>query len=164
MPAAEIQIRPAVVADVPLLLAFIRELAEYEHLLHTVTATEQSLRDTLFGPMPPAEIRIASFRDEPAGFALFFHNYSTFVGKPGMYLEDLFVRPPFRGNGVGKALLREVASIARSRRCGRMEWSVLDWNDPAIGFYKKLGAAPLNDWTTFRLVGDAIDRLADPDA
>jgi GNAT superfamily N-acetyltransferase len=159
-----IQIRPAVVDDVPLIFALIRELAVYEHLDHTITATEQSLRETLFSPdgkPTGAEIRIASFEGKPAGFALFFPNYSTFVGRPGIYLEDLFVRPEFRGKGVGRALLREVAALAVQRNCGRLEWAVLDWNSPAIGFYKKLGAVPMDDWTVFRVVGDALKKLAD---
>lgn len=158
----DIRIRPAVAEDVPLILAFIRELAEYEHLAHTVVATEDGLRRTLFGAKPAAEIRIASFGDVPAGFALFFQNYSTFLGRPGVYLEDLFVRPAFRGHGVGRALLREVAAVAIARQAGRLEWAVLDWNAPAIGFYKKLGAVPMDDWTTFRVVGDALQKLAAP--
>jgi GNAT superfamily N-acetyltransferase len=158
-----IQIRPAVVDDVPLIFAFIRELAVYEHLDHTITATDQSLRETLFsadGKPTGAEIRIAFFQQQPAGFALFFPNYSTFVGRPGIYLEYLFVRPEFRGKGVGRALLREVAALAVARNCGRLEWAVLDWNAPAIGFYKKLGAIPMDDWTVFRVVGDALQKLA----
>jgi GNAT superfamily N-acetyltransferase len=161
--SASIQIRPAVVDDVPLIFAFIRELAVYEHLDHTITATDQSLRETLFsadGKPTGAEIRIAFFHQQPAGFALFFPNYSTFVGRPGIYLEDLFVRPEFRGKGVGRALLREVAALAVARNCGRLEWAVLDWNAPAIGFYKKLGAIPMDDWTVFRVVGDALQKLA----
>jgi len=159
-PNATITIRPAVVDDAPLILAFILELAQYEKLEHTVTATEESLRKTLFGEKPGAEIRIALVAGNPAGFALFFSNYSTFVGKPGIYLEDLFVRPEFRGRGVGKALLREVAELAVRRDCGRLEWSVLDWNQPAISFYRKLGAVPMEDWTTFRLTGYALQALA----
>jgi len=158
--SSNIEIRPAVIEDVPLIFAFIRELAEYEHLAHTVVATEDLLRQTLFGPKPAAEIRIATLDGKPAGFALFFQNYSTFVGRPGIYLEDLFVRPEFRAHGVGRALLREVAQIAVQRQCGRLEWSVLDWNAPAIGFYKKLGAVPMDDWTIFRVVGDALKKLA----
>jgi len=157
---SNIEIRPAVIEDVPLILAFIRELAEYEHLAHTVVATEELLRQTLFGPKPAAEIRIATLDAQPAGFALFFQNYSTFVGRPGIYLEDLFVRPPFRAHGVGRALLREVATIAVQRNCGRLEWAVLDWNASAIGFYKKLGAVPMDDWTIFRVVGEALGKLA----
>lgn len=155
-----VDIRPAVENDVPLVLSFIRELAEYEKLSQQVTATESSLRQHLFGPHPAAEVIIATLDHDPAGFALFFQNFSTFVGRPGVYLEDLFVRAHARGAGVGRALLREVARTAVSRRCGRLEWSVLDWNEPAIGFYRKLGAVPMDDWTTFRVMGDALDKLA----
>lgn len=156
-----IEIQPATEADVPVILAMIQGLAEYEKLLHTCTATAGQLRDTLFGPRPGAEVVLARRRGACVGFALFFPNYSTFLAKPGMYLEDLFVKPEARGLGVGLALLRHLASIARERGYGRMEWSVLDWNDPAIGFYKKLGAVPMDEWTTFRLTGEAIERLAD---
>ena len=156
-----ITIAPAAEADVPLILAFIRGLAEYEKLAHACVATEADLRRTLFGPRPYAEVLIARLGGEPAGFALFFHNYSTFLGKPGIYLEDLFVRPAHRGRGVGKALLAELARLARDRGCGRVEWSVLDWNEPSIAFYKSLGAVPMDEWTTFRLSEDAIARLAD---
>jgi len=155
-----ISIRPATDRDVPLLLEFIRELAEYEKLSQMVVATEPLLGEHLFGHDPAAEALIASLDGTPVGFALFFRSFSTFVGRPGIYLEDLFVRPHARGAGVGKALLREVARIAVSRHCGRLEWAVLDWNDSAIGFYKKLGAIPLNDWTVFRVTGSALDDLA----
>jgi GNAT superfamily N-acetyltransferase len=138
----------------------IKALAEYEKLAHAVTATEQTVRDTLFGPHPAAEVVIATADGEPAGFALFFHNYSTFLAQRGLYLEDLFVKPAYRGHGVGKALLAHLAGIAIDRHCGRFEWSVLDWNEPAIGFYKKLGAVPLDDWTIFRVTGAALRRLA----
>jgi GNAT superfamily N-acetyltransferase len=147
--------------DVPLILTLIRELADYEKLAHQVSATEAGLAATLFGAVPGAEIRIARWSGEPAGFALFFPNYSTFLGRSGLYLEDLYVRPAFRGKGVGRALLRALAAIAVERGYGRMEWSVLDWNAPAIGFYEKLGAEPMNDWTVFRLTGDALARLAE---
>ena len=146
--------------DVPLILQFIRGLAEYERLSHEVTATEQGLRETLFGRRPAAEVVLCYAGDEPAGFALFFHNYSTFVGKPGLYLEDLFVLPEFRGQGCGHALLAHLAKLAVERNCGRFEWTVLDWNEPAIGFYKKLGAKPLDTWTIFRVTGDALHKLA----
>ncbi len=155
------QIRPAAEADVPVILEMIRGLAEYEKLTHMVTATEDALRRTLFGDRPAAEVLLASMDCSIVGFALFFINYSTFLGKPGIYLEDLFVKPEARGGGVGFALLRELARIARARDYGRVEWSVLDWNDPAIGFYKKIGAVPLDEWTMFRLTGDAIGALAD---
>ncbi len=146
--------------DAPIILQMIKDLAEYERMSDQVTATEQSLRATLFGSRPSAEVVIAKAGDTPAGFALFFHNYSTFVGKPGLYLEDLFVRPEWRGHGIGRALLSHLAKITIERDCGRFEWSVLDWNEPAIGFYKKLGAVPMEDWTIFRITGDALQRLA----
>jgi GNAT superfamily N-acetyltransferase len=157
----DLRIERATERDVPLILRLIRGLADYERLSHEVTATEQGLRETLFGAQPSAEVLLAYAGDEPAGFALFFHNFSTFVGKPGLYLEDLFVVPKFRGHGCGKALLAHLAKIAIERRCGRFEWTVLDWNEPAIGFYKKLGAESLDDWTVFRIAGDALRRLAD---
>ena len=125
-----------------------------------MVATEDGLRDTLFGVRPWAEVVIGYVADEPAGFALFFHTYSTFVGKPGLYLEDLFVVPQFRGRGCGKALIAHLAKLAVERECGRFEWSVLDWNEPAIAFYKKLGARPMDEWTIFRVTGDALTRLA----
>jgi GNAT superfamily N-acetyltransferase len=156
-----IQIRTATETDVPAILEMIRGLAEYEKLSHVCTATEEQLRRTLFGPRPGAEVLLATQSGVCAGFALFFPNYSTFLAKPGMYLEDLFVKPEARGRGVGLALLKRLASIARERDYGRVEWSVLDWNDPAIGFYKKLGAIPMDEWTMFRLTGDAIGALAD---
>jgi GNAT superfamily N-acetyltransferase len=146
--------------DVPLLLRFIRDLATYEKLEHEVVATEEGLRRTLFGGKRYAEALIARLDGEPVGFALFFHNYSTFVGKPGLYLEDLFVEPAHRGKGVGKALLQRLAAIAIERDCGRMEWAVLDWNQPSIGFYRSLGAVPMDDWTVFRLAGEALRRTA----
>lgn len=153
-------IRPATERDAPLILEMITALAEYEKLSHAVTATEAGLRETLFGPRPAAEVVIASVGDRPAAFALFFHNYSTFLAQRGLYLEDLFVKPEFRGRGIGRALLQHLAGLAVERRCGRLEWSVLDWNAPAIGFYRKLGAVPLEDWTIFRVTGDALTRLA----
>ncbi|HEU0012349.1 MAG TPA: GNAT family N-acetyltransferase [Longimicrobium sp.] len=155
-----LRIRAAVEGDVPLVLRFIRELAEYERLLHEVVATEERLRATLFGPRPGAEAVIAEVDGEAAGFALFFHNYSTFLAQPGIYLEDLYVRPEMRGHGVGRALLAHLAALARERGCGRLEWWVLDWNEPAIAFYRRLGAQPMSEWTVFRLTGDALDRLA----
>jgi GNAT superfamily N-acetyltransferase len=144
-------IRPAVEADVPLIVRLIRGLAEYERLQHQVVATEDTIRESLFGARPFAEVVIAQDDGAPAGFALFFHNYSTFLGKPGLYLEDLFVVPEARGKGVGTALLLHLKELAIARGCGRMEWSVLDWNEPAIGFYKKLGAMMMDDWRICRL-------------
>ena len=149
-------IRSATATDVPLILTFIRDLAIYEKLLPEVVATEDTLRRTLFGNSPAAHVVIAEVDGRPAGFALYFFNYSTFLSKPGLYLEDLFVQPEFRGHGTGKALLLHLAKIANARGCGRMEWSVLDWNEPAKGFYKKLGAVPLDDWRVMRLTGDAL--------
>ncbi len=144
-------IREALERDVPLILDFIRQLAVYEKLENLVVATEAGLRGALFGPRPYAEVIIAEHDGRPAGFALFFHNFSTFLGKPGIYLEDLFVLPSERGRGTGKALLVALARIAAARDCGRIEWSVLNWNEPAIRFYKSLGAVPMHEWTVFRL-------------
>ena len=156
------RIEPARERDVPLILRLIKGLADYEKLAHEVRATEESLRATLFGPHPAAEVVIAYAAAEPVGFALFFHNYSTFLGKRGLYLEDLFVVPEWRGRGAGRALLTHLAKIAAERDCGRFEWSVLDWNEPAIGFYKSLGAQPMHEWTVFRVSGDALSTLAKP--
>jgi GNAT superfamily N-acetyltransferase len=153
------QIRPAGHADVPEILAMVRELAEFEHLLHEAVATEDGLSDALFGPRPYAEVLIARVGDDVAGFALFFHNYSTFVGKPGLYLEDLYIRPAYRGQGCGKALLTRVAQLAVARGCGRFEWSVLDWNQRAIDFYHSIGARPMSDWTMMRVSGEALAKL-----
>jgi GNAT superfamily N-acetyltransferase len=158
--AGTLRIERATERDVPLILRLITALAEYERMSDEVVATEDGLRRTLFGPRPAAEVVVAYAGDEPAGFALFFHNYSTFLGKPGLYLEDLFVVPAFRGRGYGKALLVHLAKIAVERDCGRFEWSVLDWNEPAIGFYKKLGATPMEAWTIMRVAGDALHNLA----
>jgi GNAT superfamily N-acetyltransferase len=157
----KITLRTAVEADAGVILRFIRALAEYEKLSHMVVATEQSLREQLFGARPAAETLIASLDGEDAGFALFFSSFSTFLGKPGIYLEDLFVLPAARSKGVGRVLLTEVARIATARNCGRLEWAVLDWNSPTIGFYKKLGAVPMDEWTTYRVTGDVLRRLAD---
>jgi GNAT superfamily N-acetyltransferase len=153
------RLEPATEADVPLILGMIRSLGDYEKLSHEVVATESKLRETLFGRRPYAEVVIGYAGDEPAGFALFFHNFSTFLSAPGLYLEDLFVEPAWRGRGLGRLMLTHLAKIAVDRGCGRMEWSVLDWNDPAIGFYKRLGAKPLQDWTVFRLTGDTLMSL-----
>lgn len=155
-----IRIEPARPADVPDLLRLIRALAEYERLAQMVTATEARLRDTLFGERRYAEALMARADGRPAGFALFFHNYSTFLARPGIYLEDLFVEPSFRGRGIGKRLLARIAAIAVERDCGRCEWSVLDWNEAAIGFYRKLGARPMDDWTVFRVDGPVLAALA----
>lgn len=155
-----IAIRSATPADVPLIASLIGQLADYERLRSQAVFTEERLRETLFGERSYAEVLIAENDGLPVGFALFFHNYSTFLAKPGIYLEDLFVLPEMRGLGVGRLLLERLAAIALERDCGRLEWSVLDWNEPAIGFYKKLGAVPLDDWTIFRVTGDALLRLA----
>jgi len=153
-------IRPATEADVPVLLAFIRELAEYEKLTHEVSATEEKLRLTLFGPRRFAEALLACADGKPVGFALFFHNYSTFLARPGLYLEDLYVQPAFRGQGIGKLLLTTVARLAVERGCGRYEWTVLDWNTPSIRFYEGLGAEMKSDWRIMRVTGAALERMA----
>jgi GNAT superfamily N-acetyltransferase len=155
-----ITIRPALIADAGLILAFIRELAEYEQLSHDVVADEAGIALQLFGEHPRAEVLIAEVDGAAAGFALFFHNFSTFVGKPGLYLEDLFVRPAFRGHGLGKRLMARLAQIALERDCGRFEWSVLDWNTPAIDFYRSLGAVGMDAWTVQRVSGEALLALA----
>jgi GNAT superfamily N-acetyltransferase len=153
-------IRAATESDVPLILQFIRDLAEYERLSHKVIATEERLRASLFGSPRFAEVIIGEEDGAAVGFALFFHNYSTFLAQPGIYLEDLFVKPDARGRGYGKALLARLAQLARERGCGRVEWAVLDWNAPSIAFYKALGAVPMDEWTVFRLTGDALEKLA----
>jgi GNAT superfamily N-acetyltransferase len=155
-----VTITSATPADLPHILRFIRGLAEYERLSHHCVASEQALHQTLFGDRPYAEVLIARLADEPIGFALFFHNYSTFLAQPGIYLEDLFVVPEHRGRGAGKALLRALAQVARQRNCGRLEWSVLDWNQPAIDFYQRLGATVSPDWRICRLTGPELDKLA----
>ena len=152
-------LRPAAPEDVPLILQFIKDLAEYERLSHLVVATEEQLRKTLFGERRVAEVILGFEGKAPAAFALFFHNYSTFLGKPGIYLEDLFVRPEFRRRGYGKIVLSQLAKIAVERNCGRLEWSVLDWNQPAIDFYKSLGAKPMDEWTVFRLTGESLEEM-----
>lgn len=156
----DLSLKMATEQDVPIILSFIKALAEYERLADAVIATEDGLRQTLFGPRPYAECVIARWQGQPAGFALFFHNYSTFLGRPGIYLEDLFVKPELRGQGVGRALLQFLARLTQERNCGRLEWSVLDWNESAIGFYKSLGAVPLDEWTIFRVKDEALSRLA----
>ncbi|HKY98563.1 MAG TPA: GNAT family N-acetyltransferase [Gemmatimonadaceae bacterium] len=155
-----IEITKAQEKDIPLILEFIQGLAEYERLRDSCVATEEKLRDTLFSARPDAEVIIARLDGEPMGFALFFHNYSTFLAQRGMYLEDLFVKPAARGKGVGYALLSELARIAIERNCGRLEWAVLDWNELAIDFYQRIGAKAMNEWTVFRLTGDALEKLA----
>ena len=152
-------IRPATAADLPLIAQLIRDLADYERLASEVRFDLAVLGEKLFGARPYAEVLIGELDGEPQGFALFFHNFSTFEGKPGIYLEDLFVRPAARGSGLGKALLAKLAALTLARDCARLEWSVLDWNEPAIGFYKKLGARAMDEWTIMRLDGAALARL-----
>jgi len=158
--SAPFEIRPAVPADVPAIHALIGALADYEKLASVFVATPADIADVLFGPRPAAEVLIASKNGEAAGFALFFHNFSTFLGRRGLWLEDLFVQPAFRRQGCAKALLKALAELAVARGCGRFEWAVLDWNTPAIEFYKSFGAVPMHDWTVFRVTGDALRRLA----
>ena len=158
--AEDFEIRRARVEDVPIILQLIRDLATYERAAQEVTATEEQLVDVLFGEKPATEVLLAFEGESPVGFAVFFHNFSTWLGRPGLYLEDLFVKPEKRGKGYGRALLVELAKIARDRGCGRMEWAVLNWNEPAIKFYRALGATPMNEWTVFRLTRDEIARLA----
>jgi GNAT superfamily N-acetyltransferase len=157
-----VEIRPAKTDDVAIILGFIRALADYEKLTSMVVATETLLTEHLFGPHPAAEVLIANLNGKPVGFALFFSSFSTFLARPGIYLEDLFILPEARSRGIGKALLKAVAKIAVQRNCGRLEWAVLDWNDPAIGFYKKLGAVPMDEWTTMRVMGDELKKLSKP--
>ena len=154
-----LSIRPATRADLPLIAALIRDLADYERLAHEVRFDESVLGEKLFGARPYAEVVIGEVAGEAQGFALFFHNFSTFEGKPGIYLEDLFVRPQARGSGLGKALLAHLAALAVERDCARLEWSVLDWNEPSIGFYKALGARFMDEWTGMRVDGEALARL-----
>ena len=157
---AQVRIEPAVPADVTDIVGLIRELAEFERLLDQFVATEARVRESVFGSKPYAEVLMARLGQESIGFALFFHNYSTFRAQPGIYLEDLYVRPAFRGEGIGEAMLKRIAKLAVERGCGRFEWSVLDWNQRAVDFYKALGAEPLNEWTMFRVSGDNLIRLA----
>jgi len=156
----DFRIRLARPGDAPTILALIRDLAEYERAPNEVVTTEEQLRKNLFGPQPTAEVLLGEEAGVPVCFALFFHNFSTWMGRRGLYLEDLFVKPAVRGRGYGRALLVRLAQIARERECGRMEWAVLDWNEPAIQFYRKLGARPNDDWTIFRLTMDGISQLA----
>jgi GNAT superfamily N-acetyltransferase len=155
----DIVLRFAAEEDVPLIMEFVRALAEYERLLDKVTATEEGLKKALFD-LKIGETLICEYKGVPAGFAFYFHNFSTFVGKPGIYIEDLFVKPEFRGKGMGKLLLSRIAEIAVERDCGRLEWACLNWNEPSIAFYKSQGAVPLSDWTSYRVTGDALKALA----
>lgn len=157
---SDIFIRSAKIDDVPIILDFIKQLAEYEKLAHEVVATEEILQNSLFGSRSNVEVLLAYLNNIPAGFAIFFHNFSSFLGRPGIYLEDLFVKPEARGKRIGEKLLTHLAKLAKARNCGRLEWSVLDWNEPAINFYKKLGAIPMNEWTVYRVKGEALERLA----
>ncbi len=153
-------VRNAEEKDIPLILNFIKEIAEYEKLSDAVTADEITLKNSLFGENPAAKVLLAYLDEFPVAFAVYFFNFSTFVGKPGLYLEDVFVKPEFRGKGIGKQILIQLAKIAKENDCGRFEWAVLDWNEPAINFYKSLGAIQMDEWTVFRLSGKALDELA----
>jgi GNAT superfamily N-acetyltransferase len=159
-PPEDFGIRAAREADVPVVLSLIKQLAAYENLAHEVVATEQSLRETLFGGAPAAQVAIGYWQAKAVGFVLFFQNYSTFLGRPGLYIEDLFVQEEFRGRGFGGALFDYVARLAGESRCGRLEWSVLDWNRPAIDFYRKKGAVPMAEWTVYRLTGESLRRFS----
>lgn len=156
----ELTVKFAEEKDVPLILKFIKELAEYEKCLDQVVATEEILKESLFDERSNAEVILAYFENKPVGFALFFHNFSTFLGRPGLYLEDLYIIPEVRGKGFGKKLMIYLAKLAKERNCGRFEWWVLDWNTPAIQFYHSLGAIPMSDWTVQRVTGEALDKLA----
>jgi GNAT superfamily N-acetyltransferase len=160
MSLPDFEIRSAVLDDVPLILSFIKKLADYERLAHEVVATEDSLRETLFNSRKTAEVVIGYFHNKPIGLVLFFHSYSTFLSRPGLYIEDLFVDESYRRRGFGAALLRYVARLAIERNCGRLEWSVLDWNKPAVDFYTRLGAVPMSGWTVFRVTGQSLANLA----
>ena len=157
---SDFMLREARAKDCGLILALIRELAEYEKLSHEVVATEEVLRETLFGAQPRAEVVFGEYRGRVVGYALFFHNFSTFTGRPGIYLEDIYVKPAMRGRGYGKCLLTYVAKLAVERDCARVEWSVLDWNEPSVRFYRSLGAVAMDEWTAQRLVGPALDEVA----
>lgn len=156
----DVRIRPATIDDTSLILTLIRGLADYERLSHEAVVTEADIRESLFGERPSAEVLVAEVGSEAAGFALFFHNYSTFLGRRGLYLEDLFVFPAYRGQGIGLALMKRLARLAIERQCGRFEWWVLDWNESAIDFYRRLGARAMSDWTVYRLTGEPLARLA----
>ncbi|HKJ33574.1 MAG TPA: GNAT family N-acetyltransferase [Balneolales bacterium] len=155
----DFEIRPGTPDDASLILSFIKELADYEKMSDEVVADENLINEHLFGKRKSAEVVIGYYKNEPVGFALFFHNFSTFLGRPGLYLEDLFVRKEMRGKGFGKALLKHLAHLAVKRNCGRMEWAVLNWNEPSIQFYKSLGAKPMDDWTVYRVTGKALKEL-----
>ena len=157
---SDFEIRSPHISEVPVVLAFIRELAAYERLSNECLITEEALRESLFGEDPHAETFLACLNGEPIGFCLFFHTYSTFLGKPGLYLEDFYIQPEFRNRGYGKRILSRLAALAIERGCGRFEWAVLDWNEPSIAFYRKLGAEPMNDWTVQRITGIALEALA----
>jgi GNAT superfamily N-acetyltransferase len=156
-----LNIRPAEKSDIRSILSFIKELGEYERLAHEIVATEEVLSETLFGDRRFAEVVFALYDGQPVGYALFFHSFSTFLGRPGIYLEDLYVRPAMRGRGIGKALLVYLAQLAAERKCGRLEWAVLNWNEPSIAFYRSLGARPMDEWSVYRLTGDSLKRLAE---
>ncbi|KGK87182.1 GNAT family acetyltransferase [Desulfosporosinus sp. HMP52] len=156
---ANFKLRFAKAEDIPLILSFIKELADYEKMLDQVVATEEILRESLF-ELKKAEILIGEYEDRPVAFALFFHNFSTFLGRPGIYLEDLYVKPEMRGKGIGKIILSQLAKIAIERKCGRLEWWCLDWNEPSIEFYKSKGAVPMEDWTVYRVTNEALVKLA----
>jgi GNAT superfamily N-acetyltransferase len=156
-----LNIRPAEKSDIRSILSFIKELGEYERLAHEIVATEEVLSETLFGDRRFAEVVFALYDGQPVGYALFFHSFSTFLGRPGIYLEDLYVRPAMRGRGIGKALLVYLAQLAAERKCGRLEWAVLNWNEPSIAFYRNLGARPMDEWSVYRLTGDSLKRLAE---
>lgn len=158
--ASGFSIRTAVAADIPTILALIRELAEYEKLTHEVVASEDSLREALFGERRTAEVLLGELDGSAIGYAVFFHNFSTFLGRPGIYLEDIYIKPECRGRGFGEAMFRRLGQIAVERRCNRLEWVVLDWNESAIGFYRKLGARPMDEWTVFRITGQPLRDLA----
>ena len=160
-PTSNFMIRTGTEEDAPVIFSLIKELAEYEHLAHEVVASVDDIRRTLFGERPFAETLIGEYGGLPISFALFFYNFSTFIGKPGIYLEDLYVQPEHRGKGFGSKMLAHIAALARERNCGRFEWSVLNWNTPAIRTYEKLGATPMKEWILYRLSGEALDRLAD---
>lgn len=154
------EVKAAAIQDIPLILSFIKELAEYEKLLHEVVATEDLLKETLFGEHAHAEVCLGYLNQAPVSFALYFHNFSTFLGRPGIYLEDLFVKPEARGKGIGQKMLAYLAHLAKSRKCGRLEWWVLDWNETAINFYKRIGAKAMDEWTVYRVADQALDDLA----
>lgn len=156
----QFKIEQATIKDTVLILSFIKELAEYEKLLHAVVATEAILKENLFGPHAHAEVIIGYLNHQPVSFAIYFHNFSSFLGQSGIYIEDLYVKPEFRGNGIGQKMLAYLAQLAKNRKCGRLEWSVLNWNETAIGFYKRLGAKPMDEWRVYRLTEEALSELA----